>query len=117
MSAAVGDVEMAPVDGKLLNQAEEEEKLSCGQFISNIGKSAAAKTGADWGATFLRIFVLVFSIYFFLFSLSLMGTSFKVSQRTITAAVHCCLPHHHNCTPANHHYQYNTVTIYIICPH
>jgi hypothetical protein len=80
-----------------------DENMSCGDFVRNIGKAIVAKTGADWGKTFLRIVVLITSIYFFLFSLDLMGTAFKVSQ-----------PHHHH---HYHHGHFTTSTSLPLCHH
>jgi hypothetical protein len=92
-------MEMASLAANMRSSSAEkdavdlDENMSCGDFVRNIGKAIVAKTGADWGRTFLRIVVLITSIYFFLFSLDLMGTAFKVSQ-----------PHHH------HHYHHAHLT-------
>jgi hypothetical protein len=104
MSVDAGDMEMAPLGEKYLDapssaaadraeleaEMEEDGKMSCGDFCSNLGKAISAKSAADWGATGARIAVLITSIYFFLFSLDLMGTSFKVSR-----------PHYPSCIATN----------------
>lgn len=53
---------------------DEEHNVSCKEMCLGLKN----RTGKQWAITFLRAFLIVFFLYFFLFSLDLMGASFKV---------------------------------------
>jgi len=71
-----------PIEMKPLRQDENDEKeiekISCAEFCSGIATGIKERSATDWGWSLLRFIGLLTALYFFLFSLDLMGGAFKI---------------------------------------